>query len=85
MLARSISRRLRISDRNNVTQCAARLRSAAAASPETEAKARSLDDIPSPPGVPLLGHLPLILEKKNAYDMTSFAAGLHEKYGDIVR
>ena len=85
MLVRSISRRLLISDRNNVTQCALRLRSAAAAASETEVKARSLDDIPSPPSLPLLGHLPLILDKKNADDMTSFAAGLHEKYGDIVR
>ena len=85
MLARSIRRSL-LSDNINVTQCLVRLRSAAAATTtETEAKVRSLDDIPSPPGLPLLGHLPLILEKKNAYDMTSFAAGLHEKYGDIVR
>ena len=84
MLVRRISRRLLISD-NNVTQCALRLRSAAAAASGTEVKARSLDDIPSPPSLPLLGHLPLILDKKNADDMTSFAAGLHEKYGDIVR
>ena len=85
MLARSIRRSL-LSDSSNVTQCLVRLRSAAAAAaPETETKVRSLEDIPSPPVLPLLGHLPLILEKKNAYDMTSFAAGLHEKYGDIVR
>ena len=85
MMAGGIRRRL-LSDSSNVTQCLVRLRSAAAtAAQETETKVRSLDDIPSPPGLPLLGHLPLILEKKNAYDMTSFAAGLHEKYGDIVR
>ena len=83
MLTKSIGRSL-IRGRNNVIKCTVRLRStAAAAAPETEA--RSLEDIPSPPKVPLLGHLPLFLEKKNAYDMTSFAAGLHEKYGDIVR
>ena len=83
MLIRSIRQSL-ISDRNNVIKCVVRLRSsAAAAAPETEI--RSLEDIPSPPKVPLLGHLPMFFEKKNAYDMTTFAAGLHEKYGDIVR
>ena len=57
----------------------------AAAAQEMEDKVRGLEDIPSPPLVPVLKHLPLILNKKNAYDMTTFAAGLREKFGDIVR
>ena len=83
MLARSIRRSL--SDRDSVIKCAVRSRSVAAAAQEMEDKVRGLEDIPSPPLVPVLKHLPLILNKKNAYDMTTFAAGLREKFGDIVR
>ena len=43
------------------------------------------DDIPSPPGLPLLGHLPLLLRRENAENMPRFAAELRAEYGDIVR
>ena len=43
------------------------------------------EDIPCPPGLPLLGHLPLLLRRENAENMPRFAAELRAEYGDIVR
>ena len=43
------------------------------------------EDIPCPPGLPLLGHLPLLLRRESAENMPRFAAELRAEYGDIVR
>ena len=43
------------------------------------------EDIPCPPGLPLLGHLPLLLRRESAENMPRFAAELRAEHGDIVR
>jgi len=72
-------------DRNTVTKCVSRQKSALASSAEIFEDVKSFDDIPSPPGLPIFGHLHLLMKKENAENMVGFFGGLQAKYGNIVR
>ena len=43
------------------------------------------ESIPSPPSLPLLGHIPLMARKSVQNNMDHFMDDLHAKYGDLVR
>ena len=62
-----------------------RQKSALASSAEMLRDVKSFEDVPSPPGLPIFGHLHLIMKKENAENMVGFFNGLQAKYGNIVR
>ena len=72
-------------DRNTATKCILRQKSALASSAEMLDDVKSFEDVPSPPGLPIFGHLHLIMKKENAENMVGFFNGLQAKYGNIVR
>ena len=62
-----------------------RNRSAIASTSEIVDKVKRFEEIPSPPGLPLIGHITSFLKKENAMNLPKFGKKLQEKYGDIVR
>ena len=51
----------------------------------SEGNVRSFEEIPSPPGLPFVGHLQMFFKKENAEDLTKFVKNLQAEYGSIVR
>ena len=54
-------------------------------STQIKQKAKPLTEMPSPPAWPIVGHLPLLMIKKNKDKMDKMFENLREKYGDIYR
>ena len=72
-------------DRNTVTKCVLRQKSALASSAEMLEDVKSFDEVPSPPGLPIFGHLHLMMKKENAENLIECFNGLQAKYGNIFR
>ena len=50
-----------------------------------EENLKSIDEMPTPPGLPLIGNLQMFLNKENAEDLTKFVKKLQADYGNIIR
>jgi len=62
-----------------------RNKSAIASTSEIVENVKRFEEIPSPLGLPLIGHMASFLKKENAMNLPNFGKKLQEKYGDIVR
>ena len=86
MLSTKLQKVITFVDKNKAQKIFAKSKSAVASFTNVkEENLKSIEEIPSPPGLPFIGNMQMFLKKENAEDLTKFVKNLQAEYGNIVR
>ena len=86
MLFTKLQKLITFVDKNKAQKIFTKSKSALASFADVkEENLKSIDEMPTPPGLPLIGNLQMFLNKENAEDLTKFVKKLQADYGNIIR